>query len=272
MARRNYDESELPQCTELIVVCCHGTYTGTVNGTEDALSEPQWTLQDFQRADPRGHRSSEIATFASHIIAGALACHASPKAMLMFSGGRTTSSDRSEAESYAKVLPSLVPRPILQAVLPRMAVEDQATDSHQNLLFSILRFHTLTGRYPSYVTVITHAFKVRRFLEIHGGAIRWPAERLRVQGINPPFTIAEQRETEHLEYEKAYKLFEADPYGMRPPLATKRIARNWRPQAAEGLSKDAVVKRLLAWESGESGSEKFPEELPWSTTKFLDTE
>ena len=123
--------------------------------------------------------------------------HSHPHALLVFSGGQTNSgTQRTEAEGYERVLFGLDLGGSLVAARQRYTLEKNATDSFQNLLFSILRFRTLVGRYPEFVTVITHAFKEERFLTLHATAIKWPVHRIRVQGINPPFTLEELRETE----------------------------------------------------------------------------
>ncbi|KAK3113212.1 hypothetical protein LTR53_009725 [Teratosphaeriaceae sp. CCFEE 6253] len=215
------------------------------------MSEENWLLQVFQCADTSIHKPSEVMTFVDHIIAGC--SHAQdPSTLLVFSGGRTTASTRSEADGYLAVLETLikcgrVPHPGL-----KHSGEHRATDSYQNLLFSIMRFRDMVGWYPDSVTVITHAFKERRFLELHAPAIKWPSSRIRVQGMNPPFTLSELDQTQRLEYERAYKLFEADPYGDRAPLSEKRVARNWDPELADAGGNEEPVKRLLAWEGGSS--------------------
>ena len=43
-------------------------------------------------------------------------------------------------------------------------LEELATDSYQNLLFSILKHKIATGVYPYHITIVTHEFKRRRFL------------------------------------------------------------------------------------------------------------
>jgi len=51
----------------------------------------------------------------------------------------------------------------MSATDERWAVEEDATDSYQNLLFSIVKFKHITGRYPAKIVVVTHAFKQERF-------------------------------------------------------------------------------------------------------------
>lgn len=247
-------------CTELVIVCCHAICDDASRATE----ENSWRMQPFQRSDAKTNKAGEHETFILHILA-AISTHVHrPSSLVMFSGGHTTNSPLSEAQSYQQVLENLQPSLFGQTPSKQeTALEEYATDSYQNLLFSILRFRKLVGRYPEAVTVITHAFKERRFLELHAAAIKWPRSRLRVQGINPPFTLEELEDTQKGEHERAYKMFADDSYGVLSPLADKRKARNWDPKAAEYLAVEDEVARLLAWTGGESGGEVFPGRLPW---------
>jgi hypothetical protein len=247
--------------TELVIVCCHSTYIGY----GDAPDESQWILQDFQKSDEATGKPSEHHTFITHIMAAAEICLSRPQALLCFSGGQTTDSQITEAESYLIVAHILAKSGKLpREVLPRIDTEKDATDSYQNLLFSIIRFRRLVGRYPHSITVITHTFKERRFLELHASAIKWPKAKIRVLGVNPPFTLEELEQTREGEFERAYRLFAEDPYGVRSPLAEKRVARKWEPETLEFLDvPEDVVNRLLAWQGGTSGQEIFQEDLPW---------
>lgn len=62
--------------------------------------------------------------------------------------------------------------------------EDYAMDSYQNLLFSIARFHELTGSFPENITVVGYEMKRRRFEELHIPALRWPKNRFAYIGID----------------------------------------------------------------------------------------
>jgi hypothetical protein len=64
----------------------------------------------------------------------------------------------------------------------RCAVETQAMDSYQNLLFSVIKFRHPTGSYSTKITVITQAFKECRFLELPGPAIKYCTSR-GVEGV-----------------------------------------------------------------------------------------
>lgn len=74
-----------------------------------------------------------------------------------------------------------------QSTLPpilRTTSENFALDSFQNLLFSIARFHEVTGSYPTNITVVGFGMKKPRFQELHRKAIRWPEERFEYVGID----------------------------------------------------------------------------------------
>jgi hypothetical protein len=253
--------SQYAKCRDLIIVCCHATYLG--DGSHHP-EESDWLLEDFQRSNPRTGKPSEHETFITHIITGAFALERNPVGLLMFSGGTTTKERvRSEAEGYERVYLGLFGK--VHAGIERHATEQYATDSYQNLLFSILRFRKLVGRYPEFVTVITHAFKEERFLTLHAPAIKWPVHRIRVQGINPPFTLDELRETEDGEQERGFGRFETDLYGVHEMLDSKRRARNWDPKAGEALFGDLgpEVTGLLNWDGGLTGLDIYPGRLPW---------
>jgi len=251
--------------THLVLICCHATFRG---GNPD--EETSWILQDFQRYNTATGKVGEHHTFVQHITAGTSILAKDPSALLLFSGGKTqTQVDTTEAESYQRVSSIMNDwqndEHDNNSVSSRCVVETHATDSLQNLLFSILRFRHLTGTYPAQVTVITHAFKELRFLELHAPAIKYPASRLRVLGLNPPMTLAELRDVQDGERKRGYDPFVKDPYGAGELLANKRIARGWYAGAVEILASglEGEVKRLLEWKGGASGNEMINERLPW---------
>jgi hypothetical protein len=132
--------------------------------------------------------------------------------------------------------------------------------SLQNLLFSILLFRRTVGRYPRQIRLVTHAFKARRFLELHATAIRWPEDRIQIQGIDPIMSSKELDETLEGEEESGYALWDEDPLGAGESLSGKRRQRGWDEnvvaELVEGLEEG--IRELVMGE--------MPEKLPWEST------
>lgn len=126
-------------------------------------------------------------------------------------------------------------------------LEEEATDSFQNLLFSILLFRQTTGKYPKHIRVITHAFKARRFLELHAPTIKWPESRIQVQGIDPVMTKDAQTATLLGEEKSGYNAWEEDPLGTGDLLGGKRQVRGWNASTGSKHFKDLEdsVKELF---------------------------
>lgn len=245
--------------THLVVVCCHSTY----DGQSDPRLESSWVLEPFRRANPAIHKPSEHHTLIQHILAGASILDRDPTALLVFSGGRTQNEvESTEAESYKRAYGRLANGDLDG----RIACENNATDSFQNLLFSILLFRRETGAYPQHISLITHAFKERRFLHLHAPAIRWPADRIRTMGINPAFTREDLDQIHRNENENAFKHFIVDPYGLRPPLSEKRTSRNWNSTVLEKVAESLEdrVTLLLKWDGGPAGKDIYSGPLPWA--------
>ncbi|RAQ44960.1 DUF218 domain protein [Aspergillus flavus] len=155
--------------------------------------------------------------------------------------------------------------------------ETHATDSYQNVLFSLLRFKLYTGVYPSRVTVVTHEFKRRRFMEYHFPAIglvpvvRGSGDegRAAVIGINPPEEVTPEASLIEGEEKRGIGLWMRDRYGVLSELKEKRVKRGWVEGMEEGLfvnvGLEEVVEKLVRWEGGISGNEWFSrmEDLPW---------
>ncbi|QIW95775.1 hypothetical protein AMS68_001293 [Peltaster fructicola] len=231
--------------THLVVVCGHGTY----RRSGDVWQESSWILQSFQRSNAETSKPSEHLTFIQHILCGASILDQDPKALLVFSGGCTQDQIPStEAESYSQAFSELRNGKAQE----RTSCENLATDSYQNLLFSVLQFRKVTGQYPQLITVITHAFKERRFLESHGPAIRWPPRTIRTIGINPALTLAELKQVQHGEHENAFKHFVTDPYGVKPHLGDKRRKRGFQEEDVLEYARhfNDDVKSLLLWKGG----------------------
>ncbi|OCK75046.1 hypothetical protein K432DRAFT_277321, partial [Lepidopterella palustris CBS 459.81] len=253
--------------TNLIIICCHAIFLPDISSPffplHSVYDESNWNLALFQRSNPVTEKPSEHLTFLSHILAGLDTLSTgiwAGNTILIFSGGATARhvTELSEARSYyhAAISHSLSRgengwgRAGKLHWEGRLLLEEQATDSFQNLLFSIALFRQKTGHYPSQIRIITHAFKASRFLELHAPAIRWPARRIRVQGINPIMTQEEYTETVSGEEQFGYLPFLQDPFGNGKVLSKKRMKRGWDEgvlkEVGEGLERS--VKALLRGE------------------------
>jgi hypothetical protein len=171
-----------PVSSCLIIVCAHAVFHG-----KDPLDETHWALQPFQRSTDT--KNGEHLTFIRHIEHGAnlLLNNRGKDAILIFSGGHTNSSfpDVSEAEGYHRIVNHVL-SDLDQTIEPgSIALEEYATDTLQNILFSVLKFYDLRQQYPEKIIVVTHEFKHQRVL-LHKKAIGW--NRLFVvHGIDPDF-------------------------------------------------------------------------------------
>lgn len=170
----------------------------------DAKDEDNWMISSFQRG--------QTETFLKHIRVAAKITRKDPNAVLVFSGGQTQqfAGPYSEAQSYWTLAASVLNEydvpdlsynheeaadPIQEDIrgksggnhlVNRMLVEEYATDSYENLLFSIARFREYTGKYPDLITIVGLEFKKERFQNVHRTALRFPASKFRYVGIDPP--------------------------------------------------------------------------------------
>ena len=133
----------------------------------DPHRESSWLLKPFQKSDPTTGKPGEHETFLLHIQAGASALRRQ-EAVLVFSGAKTEpDAPLSESASYRDVLLqsfSEFTSSTSAVVEGRILCEDAATDSYQNLLFSLIKYYEIKGTWPQVITVITHSFKETRFL------------------------------------------------------------------------------------------------------------
>ncbi|KAJ6784936.1 hypothetical protein PWT90_04434 [Aphanocladium album] len=203
----------------LIVVCCHGIWTG---GPSAGADEAEWLIADFQRG--------ETGIFSEHIHAG-VRCLAESRgdSALVFSGAATRRETQlSEAQSYANLAKARNYWNLLDgSTITRhvILIEDRALDSYHNVLFSLTLFWATFRQWPTTLTIISHAFKKPRIVDGHCAAIGFPLERVLYPSIpgvaDDPVSmtgvaLAEQEWTR-------------DPHGRGGSLAGKRARRNpWR--------------------------------------------
>lgn len=264
----------------LIIVCCHAIFHPDVSSPSFPLSSPynesNWHLAPFQTSNAETGKPGEHETFLSHIAAGfhvlTIGSWAG-KSLLIFSGGATKTSltPLSEARSYYHAALALAlsqgqqgggsAKKLLDQ--GRVLLEEHATDSYQNLLFSILLFRQTTSSYPKEIRIITHAFKARRFLDLHSVAIRWPSNHIRVQGIDPVMSREEYEDTLRGEVQFGYGPWREDPLGTAELLHRKRKQRGWEEKETQALGhglEDAVKNLLCGKAQGV---------LPWSASLDL---
>ncbi|OIR57779.1 MAG: uncharacterized protein A8A55_1450 [Amphiamblys sp. WSBS2006] len=206
----------------LIIVPGHGVWkccdvlrkTRRRREIDSLLGDTCWVLENSQK----GGRS--VKYFEKHIREGVKLLEKDPNALLVFSGGKTKekAGPVSEAQSYWWLACTMGWYGVSGDVSSRAATEEYATDSYQNLLFSVCRFKEITGRYPRKITVVGLEFKRKRFVELHRGALEYPEESFFYVGIG--FGSSEFTDS-------AYGLFKKDPHGNKTPeLVEKREKRN----------------------------------------------
>ncbi|KAF9700188.1 hypothetical protein EKO04_001658 [Ascochyta lentis] len=269
----------------LVIVCCHAIFHPNVEApdfpTHNPHDESNWHLAPFQASDQTTGKPGEHETFLTHIQSGldimTTGANATWKedvpwnqdsTMLIFSGGATKQNltSLSEARSYYH---AALAQELCQGHIGggrahqlyskgRILLEERATDSLQNLLFSILLFRQTIGRYPKNVRIITHAFKSKRFLELHAPAIHWPKDRIQIQGIDPVMSSAEIESTQQGEEKFGYAPWTQDPLGTGEVLSGKRKQRGWREEQAKDLT-EGLEKSVHTLMVGEAS-----EDLPWA--------
>lgn len=270
---------------DLVIVCCHAIFHPDVEApdfpTYNPHDEGNWHLASFQKSDPTSGKPGEHETFLAHIQASLDVMTSGPnatwkedvpwnqdKTILIFSGGATKQdlTPLTEARSYYH---AALAQELSQGHIGggrahqlyskgRILLEEHATDSLQNLLFSILLFRQTIGWYPKNIRVITHAFKSKRFLELHAPAIHWPKDRIQVQGLDPVMSSAEMESTLEGEEKFGHGPWKQDPLGTGPVLSGKRKQRGWKEDQAEVLAQ-GLEESILKLLKGNSSCE-----LPWA--------
>ena len=181
--------------------------------------------------------------------------------------------------------------PTISAIDPsRIIAETNATDSYQNVLFSLIQFRIHTGVYPQRVTVVTHEFKRARFMQCHFPALGLVpvcpeqddytgyTHKVAVLGINPPVEVTSTESLTRGEAVNGIGLWREDLYGVNPDLAGKRARRGWSLGMENGifshLGLENVVLDLIRYDGGDYCNKWFPkrESLPWSYTRRDTTE
>jgi len=167
----------------------------------------------------------------------------------------------SEGSSYVYAADAMDMWPRGSNVRARVATEEYALDSYQNLLFSICRFKEVTGHYPTHIYVVSFTFKRRRFETLHAPAIRWSADKFTYVGVNPPSSTGfDLKKSIQGELQNAARPFESDPYGCGGVLRKKRIERNPFVRTAPYPLSCPEMQDILSW----CGPDPIPKTMvPW---------
>ncbi|EJD37504.1 hypothetical protein AURDEDRAFT_116756 [Auricularia subglabra TFB-10046 SS5] len=246
----------------LIVVAGHAIWHGC--SPEERMHEDDWILEPIQR------EQKLLSTFFKHISKGAELSLSDPKSLLVFSGGQTRSTSlETEGASYLRLAhdAKLFGRDYNEsAPFPRATSEQFALDSFQNVLFSIGRFHEVTGSYPSRITVVSFGAKRARFVELHSQALRWRADRFNYVGIDP----ADKAAAAMFQGEKqfGYAPYSKDLYGCHGELLAKRRKRNPFHRFHSYYTSSPELAGLLDYCPGHlDGGQThiYPGALPWDS-------
>jgi len=218
-----FDPNIARKCTRLIVVAGHSILTAeNLDGLE--RKDESWALLDYQK------QAGMPLAFVAHAKSGIQLAKLDDEALLLFSGGQTRleAGPRSEAASYFTVADHFGWFGN-QEVRERTALEEYATDSFQNLLFSVCRFREITGKYPERITVVSFTFKQERFETVHREALRFDQSAFQFVGVDPQSRAFNTRLKELANWESKASIgpFKTDPYGCNSlVLRTKRQERN----------------------------------------------
>jgi hypothetical protein len=137
----------------------------------------------------------------------------------------------SEGESYARLAKlhsywNILPSKDLERMI---LVEERALDSFHNMLFSITKFHEVTGHFPERITIVSNEFKRARFLNLHSKALRWSSDRINFIGIDPDYMAVDLERAKSVregEKRNGFEPWEKDMYGAGAVLQKKRDNRN----------------------------------------------
>ncbi|KAG1870472.1 hypothetical protein C8R48DRAFT_760590 [Suillus tomentosus] len=250
----------LENLSHLVIVPGHAIWTGTQ--PDQVLDADRWTLEEYQR----GGGSYRISAFVEHIRRGVEITLKDDSSLLVFSGGQTRlQSTTTEAESYMRLAISLgLFHPDSKQTthaphFPRATTETYALDSYQNFLFSLARFHEITGRYPLQVTIVGYEMKRRRFDELHRTALRFPAHHFEYIGIEPS---AHEESARIGEVKNGYAPYQLDLYGCHDFLLAKRRARNPFLRFHSYHASAPELRGLLEWCPDDAGM-VYNGLLPW---------
>ena len=217
---------------------CHTLFLGG-----DPHQDANWRLLDYQRG-------GEVACFVEHVRAAVRQTSDDPDALLVASGGPTRPELHiSESSSYkhlAQRLGLLDDADMLQ----RIALDEAARDSLENLLFGLCKFHETVGTLPHLVRVFGFGFKRERF-ELHARTLGIRPEQFQYVAVNDPPGLPSAQGGEA----RALADFRADPWAQGGALRAKRLARSpfgYRSPYEFTCHSNARLQKLLSCNSGVS--------------------
>lgn len=222
-SKENIDESNYPSYDHLVMVPGHAVLRFSEFDKAD-ISDESWYLLSYQQ------QQGFPQVISSHIRIGIEMMRQDRSSVLIFSGGETRKDvgPYSEALSYFFLAHNKRWLPESSPLNERVALEEYARDSFENLLFSLCRFKEVTGRYPSKLTVVGFDFKSERYRNLHRKALRFPEVNFTYIGVHAPdYTpLFDQRHAEEGE-SIALEEFSHDLYGCNvDELKEKRKKRN----------------------------------------------
>jgi hypothetical protein len=231
----------------LILVAGHAVYIA--EDFDDPLGDSSWFLQDYQKGEP--------SFYVEHIYGGVELAAADSESLLIFSGGQTRreAGPRSEAQSYWMMAKHFLWWNRASVGL-RATTEEFARDSFENLLFSICRFYECVQSYPENITVVSWAFKGKRF-DLHRDTISFPKSNFVFKSVNNPIDLIVAKKNE----EKAASQFSEDVYGTGDDLGKKRVDRNPFNRKHPYEASNPKVAEFLR----HTGQERYTGTLPWAT-------
>ena len=129
------------------------------------------------------------------------------------------------------------------------------------MLYSISRFHEVTGQYPAGITIVGFGYKRMRFEQVHRVALRWPADRFEYIGID-----SDGEDGASLAGERTYGIgpWAQDVQGCHRELLAKRRGRNPHNRVpGYHVSNPALVP--LFEHCPDDSTAHFKGHLPWRT-------
>ncbi|GMI02228.1 hypothetical protein TrST_g14281 [Triparma strigata] len=244
---------------DLVIVAGHAVLNFKSDLLHAGRDDSCWQLLPYQM------KKGMPEAILGHIRSGIASASENRDALLIFSGGETRRDvgPISEGASYFAISDAMflwAEEAKFLEVRSRTATEEFATDSFQNLLFSICRFHEITGRFPRHISLVSFSFKRQRFEDMHAHALRWPSDRFTYISIDPEAREFDLKLATRGESENALKPFQTDMYGCHSKVLTeKREKRNPFRRTSGYDSTCSDILPLL----NHCGPELFEGDLPW---------